>query len=239
MSEKKTSCTCGECNVCRTRERMRRLRAARKAVRAEHATPKAPNKRATLPNKASLSLQETAKRYADNLDKHIKATKGVLENLEKVRQKYPNARVHTHGKQIHVGLPKVTMSNLGIWVRGADPHHFEGLEHAIRNTQRSFDREMRELKTRIQQHHVKTIKGQEYIYSKYNGETRYHGKHDPRPELQERLDKLEDGLKDKEKAMRSCVIKKIGDHYVIDLETFKKEIKGTNADIIKLGEVLS
>ena len=38
--------------------------------------------------------------------------------------------------------------------------------------------------------------------------------------------------------MKSCVMKQIGEHYVVNLELFKKHIKGTKADLVKLSEVL-
>ena len=196
--EKKPKCTCGECNVCKTRERMRKLRQVKavNAAQSEYVTATTPNKKA-LENRVNSGLKELSQR----INKKI--------------------------------------NNLGLWIKGADRHNFEGLEHAIDAVSRDYDSQVRELRTRVQQHHIKTIKGQDYIYSKYNGETHYHGKNDPRPELEERAHLLELEAAEKVADMRSCVIKQIGDHYVVNLEQFKKHIKGSRADLVKLSEVLT
>lgn len=127
---------------------------------------------------------------------------------------------------------------LALWVNGAEKMNFQGLEEHIKTMRRIYGGEIRELATRIQQHHTKTIKGNTYWYSKYNGGQTYHGKTDPRPGLQTKAIELADRMKVKEELMRSCVKKKLGRHLVIDLEVFKRQFKGSRADVIPVNDML-
>lgn len=199
----KLKCTCGTCNVCKSRARMKRLYDAKKLQRqakTEHPTPTAPNKKAPSPNKTKPL-----------------PNKGVNPELP--------------GGQVPRGV------NLALWIHGGARDNWNGLEHIIYNMSRDYAGQIRDLRTRINQHHIKTIKGQDYIYSKWNGETKYHGKHDPRPELETQIIKLEDELKARTELMKSCVLGRIKDHLVVDIEKMRMHVKGGKADVVTLQEV--
>lgn len=62
---------------------------------------------------------------------------------------------------------------------------------------------------------------------------------DPRVPFQEKLAKLEQELKDAEPRMQSCVIKKLGDHLLIDIPLFRAHVdKDLPDNIIKVKDVI-
>lgn len=136
--------------------------------------------------------------------------------------------------------PGKLADNLAIWINGAAPEWCDNtLKNAIKNRIEKIQSEISEVEQKINSHHTKTVKGKKYWYFVQGGVWTYVGKVDPRPALEKEKAAL-GAEKGKIKAeMQSCVVKKHGEHLVVDVEIFKKCVsKKLPQDMLLLSALL-
>jgi hypothetical protein len=112
-----------------------------------------------------------------------------------------------------------------LWINGAGGELIDGsLESFIRAKRQVLRREISALEEKASRYHTKTIKGNTYWYFVEAGKWKFSGKEDPRPEIMRQAKEIESRIKPLEERMRSCIIKRLDQHLVIDLGLFKKNV---------------
>lgn len=121
--------------------------------------------------------------------------------------------------------------NLAIWVNGAHrPYGWDAsatYKEVIASKLIPQRRKADELKTTIERHTIKTVKGRKYWYAWLDGRWVSKGsaeKGDPRADLKDELERMLKDIKAAEDRMLSAVVKIHGSHVVIDVGLYKKHI---------------
>lgn len=195
MSELK--CTCGVCNVCKSRERMRKKRA------------------------------------------HESWRKGLVES----RKAYHASRNETLPAQEDelVQLP----DNLAIWVDG-NGHSYgpDTLQGRVYVRESNITDDIKELERQFHSFSKKKRRGREYWYQWDNGSWKYVGpvdaRHDPREDIETRIEARREHRQRTKELMKSCVIKELGNHLLIDIEKYREHVdKKLPGNIILVKDVVS
>lgn len=132
------------------------------------------------------------------------------------------------------------INNTTLWINGADKHNWQGLPNTIDTAEREYNQRIRALEARISSCNQKEIKGSKYWYEWQDGQHKYRGKTDPRPPYEAQVQQLQDELKKKIEPMKSCIIKTVGKHLVIDVSLYREHVsKKTIGDQVNIGEVLA
>ena len=176
---RKLKCTCGTCNVCKTRERMRRLRAG-------VARPGAP---------AEAFLRTT------------------------------------------------TQHDTFIWINGnLGGYDYDTISGLIYQKQRDIDDRIRCLQSEANSFSQKERRGNKYWYRWINGAWKYIGPvnstEDPRAALYAEITDLERKREVVKKQIMSTIMKRLGDHLLINKSLFMKYVKVLPDNIIDIREVL-
>jgi hypothetical protein len=112
-----------------------------------------------------------------------------------------------------------------LWIDGAGGELIDGsLESFIRAKRQVLRREISALEEKASRYHTKTIKGNTYWYFVESGSWKFSGKEDPRSAIMKQIIEIKAKIKPMEERMRSCVIKRLDRHLVIDLGLFKKHV---------------
>lgn len=127
-----------------------------------------------------------------------------------------------------------------LWINGAGGELIDNsLEYYVCQKRNALRRDISVLRQKASRYHTKKIKNNVYWYFVENGKWKFVGKEDPRPDIMRQVAEIETRIKPLEERMRSCIIKKIGRHLVVDLSIVKKEIPAARAEIIPVSEVES
>lgn len=162
-----------------------------------------------------------------------------MEHIEKVKAMCQAADAE-HAKKLSSIRGKGARTDRVFWINGADRWNHDGLEMLIEDARRSAHDKIRAIEDQINSCNIKNIKGKPYWYQWIDGKHVYKGKEDPRPPLREQLKELHDAQKEKAERMRSCIIKKIDKHYVIDLVKYKEHVQARlGKGMILVSEVLA
>lgn len=163
-----------------------------------------------------------------------------MEHIEKVKEMCRAADAEKAERLREIKNRKG--GNRVFWINGADRWNHDSLEMLIDNARRSHQEEAKALQDQIDKCRTKTIKGNTYWYqwSPEKGDHIYRGKEDPRPPLKQKLKKLREAQQANLEKMRSCVVKKIDKHYVIDLVKYQEHVqKRLRSGMILVSEVLA
>lgn len=228
--QKKPKCTCGQCNVCKTRERMRKLRQAKAVIEAksEHVQATTPNKPSPVVIMGVSKLERV---------KEVNPEPGRSPND-------PERGVNSELKELSQRINK-KINPLAIWVDG-NGHSYgsDTLKGRIYEAESDLDSEIRSLQDQLHSFSKKPRRGREYWYQWINGAWKYVGavdaKHDPRTGIESRIGALRQDKRVSRDLIKSCVIKELGKHLLIDMEKFRAHVdKRLPGNIILVKDVIS
>lgn len=121
--------------------------------------------------------------------------------------------------------------NLAIWVGGNDTggsswfNDKTNFEELRDDKLRKIKNAMEGLEDTIKRHHIKTVKGRKYWYLWDQGKHRSQGSAengDPREQYRKKIKVLQEKHDQLKKNIQSCIVKKFGDHLVLNVQLFKK-----------------
>lgn len=119
--------------------------------------------------------------------------------------------------------------NLAIWVGGNEVEYswnsITKFDDLMNDKLRKIDNAIEGLETTIKRHHIKTIKGRKYWYLWDQGKHLSQGSAengDPREQYRKKIKALQEKHARLKKNIQSCIIKKFGEHLVLDVQLFKK-----------------
>lgn len=107
---------------------------------------------------------------------------------------------------------------------------------------REYTREIEKLEDVIKQHHLKTVKGRKYWYLWDQG--KYHSRGsaengDPREPFRKKIKVLQAKHDQRKKDIPTCIVKKFGDHLVLDVQLFKKFVdKKLPKDAVMVSKII-
>lgn len=133
--------------------------------------------------------------------------------------------------------------NLAIWVKGNTPGYGrETLQGLIYSEKRDIDSQISNLRTERDSFGIKSIKGKEYWYRWTQSGWKYvspKNGNDPQAPYNDKITALEEEMKKISERIKKCVVKELGDHLLIDMYVYKKNVgKSLPNDIIKLSDVV-
>lgn len=134
--------------------------------------------------------------------------------------------------------------NWFIWVGGNDPSAWDNLSGRTRDVEEDYSKLETELNSTISGFSQKPRRNGKPYWYQWVGHWKYVGavdsKHDPREPLCKRLAVLQDERNRRVKDMESCVVKKLGDHLLVNIKKFRTHIhKALPDDSILVKDVLS
>jgi len=163
---------------------------------------------------------------------------------EKQRRKAAIAKLVSGSSQGHVHRP----DNVMIWVDG-NGHGYgtDNLNGLIYLAEHEIEQQIREARDQVNFFAKKERRGGKLYWYQWLPPTqswKYIGVvgkgEDPRTPYRKRLSELEQHLENKKALMKSCVIKKLGRHLLIDIAAFREHVdKKLPGNIIKLEDVIS
>lgn len=120
--------------------------------------------------------------------------------------------------------------NLAIWIGGneAGSSWYESrtnFEELRDDKLRKIKNAIEGLEGTIKRHHIKIVKGRKYWYLWDQGKHRSQGSAengDPREQYRKKIKQLQEKHAQLKKNIQSCIIKKFGDHLVLNVQLFKK-----------------
>lgn len=128
--------------------------------------------------------------------------------------------------------------NAAIWIDGRDE-----LEEIIRGTKRGYSGVIYRAEKQMQSVHTKTVKGKiyYYIWNSETGKYDYAGREDPTPKYKVALKEIIDQQNTRIKEIKTCIIEKVGNHFIIDLGKVNFNVTTRTrfirlADLIKLSK---
>jgi len=135
-------------------------------------------------------------------------------------------------------------NNKMIWVNGNQPGWGrDSLQGYIYQAKSDFDDRIRNLQDQVNSFSVKTNSGRKYWYQ-WVGRWKYVGavdkNKDPAAGLKKDIESLRAERKNVSESIRSCIIKPLGKHLLIDTAIFKTHVdKRLPDNIIKLEDVIA
>lgn len=165
---------------------------------------------------------------------------GTRKTDKKKKKSYPSSR--SPGSSGTDNL-----NNLAIWVGGnetgsswcSDRTNFEELRN---DKLREYTHEIEKLEDTIRRHHKKKVKGREYWYFWDQGKHHSRGSvknGDPREPFRKKIKDLQAKHDQRKKDIPSCIVKKFGDHLVLDVQLFKKFVdKKLPGDAVLVSKIL-
>ena len=132
-----------------------------------------------------------------------------------------------------MGRPRLSLDpeTTGIWINGVDD-----LNCLVERAQNRIESELRALRNKINSFNYKTVKGQKYLYRWEDGKHIYIGKNDPRPTMEKDIIKLGEKQKQIGETLRTCVLRTIDEHLIIDLN--KRPAPNGEHEIIQISGIL-
>lgn len=129
------------------------------------------------------------------------------------------------------GAAQTDNLTLAFWFEGLEKYGNDidrdpTLPQRIDEMKSRFATRIRNIEHDITKHRKKTIRGKEYWYfwadGKHNSKGPVKGQPDPREGLRKEAELTGAKMKAREEEMLSCVVKKMGDHAVINVGVFRK-----------------